>query len=197
MADHYFTVSPESEHLHLSLNYNYRGYSLSFATDKGVFSRTEIDQGSDLLLSYLPETLNGSLLDMGCGYGTLGISIAKTIPSLTVDMVDVNERAILLTKENCQKNHVKANVFSSDGFSNVTEKYQTIVTNPPIRAGKQVIYAMFKEAKDHLLAQGALYIVIRKQQGAPSAKTYLETIFPSVSVIGKKSGFWIIQCINN
>ena len=198
MADHYFTETPESAHKQMCVQSDYRGHSFVFQTDSGVFSRTEIDRGSRELLAALPETITGSVLDMGCGYGVLGICLQKLNPGCKLTMADVNTRALALAKENAAKNGVQADVVQSDGFAALAGKrFDFILTNPPIRAGKQVIYQMFTDAANALTENGALMLVIRKQQGAPSAVTVLKTLFQTVTIPAKKGGYWIIRCENS
>ena len=195
MADHYYTAQPESKHKPGLVTYTYREEALRFETDSGVFSRTEIDRGTDILLCALPETVSGDVLDMGCGYGVIGVSVGKHWPSARITMADVNERACGLSQQNAAKNGVSAQVIVSDGYEKVLgNQYDLILQNPPIRAGKAVIYKMFADASACLHADGELWLVIRKQQGAPSAITYLKTLFEDVDTVEKKSGFWIIRC---
>ncbi|MBE5778265.1 MAG: class I SAM-dependent methyltransferase [Clostridiales bacterium] len=195
MADHYYTKDPTSQHKPGVVEYAYRGHSLRFDTDSGVFSRTEIDRGTHELLAALPDTLEGKLLDLGCGYGVIGISVGKAFPNTDVLMADINQRACDLSLENARKNGVKAQVLQSDGYENISGTgFDHILQNPPIRAGKAVIYAMFAEAAKRLAPGGRLWLVIRKQQGAESALRYLSTLFSNVETIAKKGGFWIICC---
>ena len=193
MAEHYYTTQPTSEHKPLTVSYQYKGATLTFSTDKGVFSRTEIDRGTDILLQALPE-LQGNIADIGSGYGVIGICIAKTMNVQSVTMVDVNERAVSLCKQNSKDNHVNTRVIHGDGCTVLTEKFHHIITNPPIRAGKTIIYTLFAQAKAHLEENGVLWLVIRKQQGAASAKTYLTTLFAQVEVVKKEAGFWVLRC---
>jgi len=197
MADHYYTQAPQSEHKPLSFQAQYRGQSLTFLTDSGVFSRTEIDKGSEALLAALPETVVGDVLDMGCGYGAIGVSLKKKYPAARLTMTDINARAAALAEQNAKQNAVDAVVLQGDGFAAVAGKtFDLIVTNPPIRAGKQVIYQMFADAANALNASGRFMLVIRKQQGAPSAVQYLQTLFQTVEILTKKAGFWVICCEN-
>ena len=193
MPDHYYTQTPTSAHKPGQVDFLWRGAKLVFETDSGVFSRTEIDKGTEILLNALPEELTGSLLDMGCGYGVIGVTVKKMFPDAEMLMVDVNPRAVELAVLNAQKNSVEAEVRVSDIFGNVTETLSDILTNPPIRAGKKVIYAMFEQAYDHLRPQGHLYVVIRKQQGALSAKAKIEEIFGNCEVINKEKGYYILK----
>lgn len=166
-----------------------------FLTDNGVFSKDGLDFGSRLLLEVIPlEEVGGKILDMGCGYGVLGIILAKLTAS-KVDMVDVNRRALHLAKRNAQLNGVSncVSIFESDCYSNVSGKYSTIVTNPPIRAGKKIVYDIVMNAHNHLEDGGNLYLVIRKEQGAKSLIVDLEKVY-TVKVLERKKGFFVIQC---
>lgn len=196
MADHYYTSVPTSEHRPARLRYLYRGAELTLDTDSGVFSRTEIDRGTDILLRALPETMTGDVLDMGCGYGVVGVAVGKRYPACRIAMADVNQRACGLARENAKSNGVSARVWDSDGYANVPpgETFDFILQNPPIRAGKAVIYQMFAQGSQRLRENGSLWLVIRKQQGAPSAVTYLQSLFHQVLTVTKESGYWVLQC---
>ena len=133
---------------------------------------------------------------MGCGVGVMGISLAKKHPSIHVDMVDVNLRAIELVKENIISNGVSnANVFESSTYTNVTEEYNVIVTNPPIRAGKSVVHDIVLNGKNHLVNGGKIYVVIQKKQGAESCLKAMKEVYDSVEVIDKDKGYFIIKAI--
>ncbi len=195
MPDHYYTRNPQSAHKPDKLTYEYRGHTLVFDTDSGVFSRDAVDFGTALLLDTLPDELTGDVLDMGCGYGVIGVCVGKHFPDTHVIMSDVNERACELACVNAEKNGVSARVCAGDGYASLSdERFDCILQNPPIRAGKAVIYTMFAEGAARLKNGGALWLVIRKQQGAPSAMTYLKTLFGNVEAVEKKAGYWIIRC---
>ena len=194
MSDHYFSASPASEHRYAEAEYVYRGEGLRFLTDAGVFSRGEVDFGTDVLLRALPEELSGRVLDLGCGWGAVGVSVGKKYPGCAVVMCDVNERALALAAKNAASTGVRSETALSDGLENVDGLFDYILTNPPIRAGKQVIYRLFAQSAGKLTENGALYIVIRKQQGAESAVKYLKTIFQQVDTVDKSGGFWVIRC---
>lgn len=194
MSEHYYTPQPSAEHRPATVRFTYRGHELTLETDSGVFSRTELDKGTKILLDALPPTLTGRVLDMGCGYGPIGIAVKLVNPGCTVTMADVNERALGLAKQNAASCHVPCETVPSDGFGALQGRaFDTVITNPPIRAGKAVIYQMFSDAHAALTDGGRLYIVIRKQQGAPSALSYLGQLFGKAEVIEKESGYWIIQ----
>ena len=194
MNVHYFSASPTSEHRYAEAEYVYRGETLRFLTDAGVFSRGEVDFGTDVLLRALPEEMAGRVRDLGCGWGAVGASVGKKYPACRIVMSDVNERALALAAKNAAANGVQAETAQSDGLEQVEGPFDYILTNPPIRAGKQVIYRLFAESAQKLSPEGALYIVIRKQQGAESAVKYLKTIFQQVDTVDKSGGFWVIRC---
>lgn len=155
-----------------------------------------MDFGSRVLIDAfeLPEVA-GEILDVGCGYGPIGLSLAKAFPSREVHMVDVNERAMELAKENAKANNVEnVSVFMSDRYEKVTStNYAAILSNPPIRAGKTVVHEILEKAKDRLVVGGELWIVIQKKQGAPSALERLESLYEEVEVVTKKKGYYIIK----
>ena len=170
------------------------GNKFTFYTDNGVFSKDGLDFGSRLLLETIPlEEVGGKVLDMGCGYGVFGIVLNK-VNSCAVDMVDVNLRAIHLANINVHENHcINVNAFESFTYSNINSKYSCIVTNPPIRADKKVVYDIVMNAKDYLEKEGRLFLVIRKEQGAKSLIVDLKKIY-NVEVLEKKKGFFIVKC---
>ncbi len=169
-----------------------KAVSLSFITNAGLFSHKEIDYASQLLMGNIPAPPAGSsLLDLGCGYGAIGITLAKAY-GLTLTMCDVNEIAVRYAKANAALNNVAADVFSSDCFSGVRGAYDIIVTNPPVHAGKETVFRIYKEAVEHLTEGGAFYTVIQKKHGAESHAVYLSQIFNSVETVYRKKGYFIM-----
>ncbi len=173
---------------------NLLGKKFVFFTDNGVFSKDGLDFGSRLLLESIPlDEVGGKVLDMGCGYGVLGIVINK-FTSSHVDMVDVNMRALHLSEMNLKVNNCSnIDVFKSNVYENIVSKYTCIVTNPPIRAGKSVVYDIVMNAKNYLEDDGKLYLVIRKEQGAKSLIRDLKKIY-TIDIINRKKGFFILKC---
>ena len=194
MTEHYYTSAPTSEHEERHFNHVFAGRVLRFQTDAGVFSKQHIDPGSELLCKALPGDLSGRVLDMGCGWGAMTVLTLAKCPACDITMADVNERALALAKENVAANGMRARAILSDGFEHVEGEFEAVITNPPIRAGKAVIYRMFEDAKAHLVPGGRLYLVIRKQQGAPSALKFLKALYGRAEVIERDGGYWIIAC---
>jgi 16S rRNA (guanine1207-N2)-methyltransferase len=169
--------------------------SFKFKTDIGVFSKDFLDYASKLLIEKIDfESLpDGPILDVGCGYGPIGIYAAKRTKK-PVFMIDVNPRALELSKENVARNKVSATVLESNCLDNVMDrKYSCIITNPPIHAGKEVIYKMYEQASISLVEGGSFWIVIQQKHGAPSTVKKLETLFKNVEIVYKKKGFYIIK----
>jgi len=194
--EHYYTENPNVPHLTQKIYYTIKDIKLEFITDTGVFSKNRVDFGSDVLIRSLP-AIEGQVLDLGCGYGPIGISIAKLNPSATVTMVDVNKRAVELANQNIANNGIiNAKAIHSDGFAAISScSYNAIVTNPPVRAGKKVIYDLFEKSIEHLYEGGAFYVVIQKKQGAKSAMDKLQSVYGNCKAIEKKGGYWVLECI--
>lgn len=190
---HYFTneenLKSEIDKVIAEIN----GIPFYFYTDNGVFSKGELDFGTELLLKNFKydNPNNKTLLDIGCGCGPIGIYASHL--GFTVDMSDVNKRAIHLSKMSLKEQGLNANVFESDAYKNITNKYDYIVSNPPIRVGKEKLYEIVMNSKEHLKDAGSLWIVVRKQQGAESMLRDMKNAYKTVEVIAKKKGFFIIK----
>ncbi|RHW36236.1 class I SAM-dependent methyltransferase [Lysinibacillus yapensis] len=197
MSEHYYSKQPQTESKPRQWKFTLLGHSFTFETDSGVFSKSEVDFGSRVLIDtfQLPD-IEGAILDVGCGYGPIGLSIAKQNPERTIYMMDINERAVALSKKNAQINGVQnVQIVQSDGLDAIQDGLQiaAILTNPPIRAGKQTIFKFYDGAFEKLAVGGELWIVIQKKQGAPSTITHLEENFAEVEIVEKKKGYWIIR----
>ena len=196
MTDHYYSRTQKVESDPKYWDFTLRNYRFRFKTDSGVFSKSEVDFGSRVLIETfdLPD-VGGPILDVGCGYGPIGLSIAKSFPERKVHMVDVNERAILLAKENAVHNKIEnISIYESDRLLGVKEEgFAAILTNPPIRAGKQIVHDIFEQAYSHLADHGELWVVIQKKQGAPSALEKLKELFSEVETVAKSKGYFIIK----
>ncbi|CAK8054382.1 class I SAM-dependent methyltransferase [Eupransor demetentiae] len=196
----YFTADPSSEHHYQDFDFELLGHNLHFRTDSGVFSKRTIDFGSRTMLDAAIDVAipAGRVLDLGTGYGPVGVAYAKA-SGREIDMVDVNERALELAEHNAEKNGVadRVRVFQSDIYQAVDNDYALILVNPPIRAGKQVVTAMLQDAKEHLVEGGKLIAVLQKKQGAPSALKNMEATFGNAQVIAKKKGYQILESVKH
>ena len=196
MTEHYFSQQPQSKSSPKTWNYQLRDKSYTFTSDIGVFSKNEVDFGSRLLIeSFVEPHISGEFLDLGCGYGPIGIAIAGSYPDRKIYMTDVNERALKLAQKNANQNHIQnVTLIQSDRFSDLgNQQFAAILTNPPIRAGKKVVHAIFEESYQALHRSGELWVVIQKKQGAPSAKKKLIEQFDKVEVIERRKGYYIFR----
>ncbi len=193
---HYYKNDENLAHQEIKIRFDYQGLCLKFQSDLGVFSKDKIDEGSKTLLDYLVKLdLKGKLLDVGCGYGLLGVTLGKLVSDLQITMVDVNLRAIELSKLNAVTNQVNVEVKLSDGYQEIKDNYDLIISNPPIRAGKAVVTRILVEAFDHLMVDGQLIVVIRKSHGAMSALKQLQTTFSNGEIVKKNKGYYILKAI--
>ena len=190
---HYFT-NDYVESKEIKTKCIIKNEELTFITDNGVFSKKGLDFGTRTLLETI-DNIKGQVLDFGCGYGAIGIYLKKTY-DVEVDAIDINERAINLAKKNAELNKVNINIFKSNIYENINKKYDYIVTNPPIRVGKKVLYQILFEAKEHLKEKGELWLVINKDQGAKTLAKELEKEY-KVEIKNKNKGFYIICARNN
>lgn len=195
--NHYYSKNVNLESNEEKMIFHYKGNDITFIGDNGVFSKQRVDYGSRVLLNTIE--LNDcykSLLDVGCGYGTFGVSLKKVYPHLHVEMVDINERAVLLANKSIALNDVEdAIAYQSFVYENVKGTFDVIVSNPPIRAGKQVVFEILEKAYDYLNEEGFLMIVIQKKQGAPSAKKKMEEVFGNCEVVNKDKGYYILKSV--
>ena len=191
---YYFTNDETLKSEVKKINVIINNLPFSFYTDNGVFSKKGLDFGTRTLLENLPD-LKGNILDIGCGYGPIGIYISKKY-NLLVDMIDINRRSLDLCIRNSKLNNVKTNVFESDLYDKINKKYDYIITNPPIRVGKKILYQLLFGAKNYLNKNGELWLVVNKDQGAKSLVNDLKKEYET-TIICKNKGFFIIRAINN
>lgn len=207
---HYYSEQPTVESDERTIKFNFLGNEYTFITDNGVFSKAHVDNGSILLLqAYVEEMqaleledqtaynklLSSRKLDLGCGYGVIGIVGQKLFPGGNMHLVDVNERALSLSERNAKRNTAKGiEVIKRDGFTNLNYKYSLILTNPPMRTGKESVHRLLTDAYEHLEEGGLLLAVIGKKQGAASYVNFLDDLFPESWISLKKKGFTVIAC---
>ena len=197
----YFTENPTSEHNERVIDYQVNGIDLKFTTDAGVFSKTRVDYGSGVLIKEMANIVfpQNNILDIGTGYGPIGLFAAKFWPDQTVDMVDINQRGLVLAKDNAAINGIKnVNIYKSNVYDKVFDepKFGLIVTNPPIRAGKSIVSNILNGAKGHLVQNGVLLVVIQKKQGEPSARKLLIKTFGNCVILKRDKGYYVLQAVN-
>ncbi len=191
---HYYTDNSSLESHKTKIIFHYRQHQITYISDIGVFSKERIDYGSRVLLENIHLDHVHSLLDVGCGYGTLGIALKYRYPLLHVEMVDINNRAVDLATESINYNHLdNILAYQSNIYENVNGMFEAIVSNPPIRAGKKVVYQILEDAYDHLEDDGELWIVIQKKQGAPSARKKMLETFGNCEIVKRDKGYYILK----
>lgn len=192
---YYFDKETNVESNEITIHTKINNNLYTFKTDNNVFSKKGLDFGTRSLLENIDiKNINGDVLDFGCGYGPIGIYIASNTNS-KVDMIDINERALNLARINAKINKVDVNIFESNIYSNINKKYDYIITNPPIRVGKKILYEILIRAKDHLSEKGHLIFVINKDQGAKSVMKDMSNYY-DVNLLNKNKGFFVIDCQN-
>ena len=195
--NHYFTKNNNIKSNEKTIEFTFNNQKYNFFTDNGVFSKDGLDIGTEVLLKSLNfENIKGDVLDLGCGYGPIGIILSKNTTS-NIDMIDINDRAISLTNKNIKLNNAtNIEVFESDCYENVKKKYDYIITNPPIRVGKEILYKILTGAKEYLKPNGELWFVINKHQGAKSTAKDMASVY-NVEVVDKSKNFFVIRAKNN
>lgn len=195
--NHYFTNNSSLESKPKTIKFQIDGREFVLKTDIGVFCKDYLDEGSNAFLKVLlKQNLSGRILDVGCGYGPIGLVLASFIPQAEFLLIDVNTRACMLARENATNMKLpNVKVVESDIYQNVEGTFDNIVTNPPIRAGKKVIYKIFEDAKRILTLNGSLYLVIRKDQGAKSASKFIESIYGNCELLKRDKGYYIYRAI--
>ena len=198
----YYAANPTAKHDEHIIDYQINNIDLKFTTDAGVFSKMRVDYGSGVLIKQMAEVdfPSSNILDVGAGYGPIGLFAAKFWPEQTVDLVDVNERGLNLVAQNAEVNGItNVNIYKSDVYDEVPSerKFGLIVTNPPIRAGKKVVSSILAGAKDHLVEDGVLLVVIQKKQGEPSARKLLKETFGNCTILIRDKGYYVLQAVKS
>ena len=197
---HYFQDDPNLASNIKKISFEVNGLTMNLLTDNGVFSKNKVDEGSLAFLKVLlPLELGNNILDLGCGYGTIGLTLAVAKKQARVTLADINARALNMCKRNADALDLsqRVTILQSDIYEKIEGPYDSIVVNPPIRAGKAVTYRMYEEAKQYLIDGGSLFIVIRKAQGAESAAKYIESIFGNITMLDRHKGYHIYQAVKS
>ena len=196
MAEHYFSDRPRAAHAPRKFQAVLRGRPLVFRTDSAVFSRTGVDRGTELLIESLEVGPGESLLDLGCGYGPIGLAIVRAVEGARVVMTDVNRRAIVLSRRNAELNRLAVEVCEGPLYEPVAGMvFDHIASNPPIRAGKAVVHGIVDGAPAHLRAGGSLWLVARTKQGAPSLRAKMQETFGNAEIVARSGGFRVLRSI--
>lgn len=196
--EHYYTNDPTSRSEIREISYELEGRRFTFETDHGVFSMERVDHGSDILIRALRRnepSVSGQVIDLGCGYGAIGVTLAVLYPEAQFHLIDVNDRAMALARRNAEKIGVSDRIEVGTAQISGEAEAELVVTNPPIRAGKETVYRLFQNAYEWLEPGGRLYVVIRKNQGAPSAVKELLRIFGNCETVERQSGFHVLRCV--
>lgn len=176
-----------------SIKFYFKDKEYNLISDNGVFSKEKLDYGTRVLLESIDiNGLSGRILDLGCGIGVVGIILGTINKNIYIDMVDINERALSLAKDNLMLYKLDNNVFESDIYSNIYGKYNIIITNPPIRAGKEIVKKFLLGSYDYLLDGGTLFFVMRKDHGVKSIIKLMEDKF-YIKIIRRDKGFYIVE----
>lgn len=197
--NHYFSENPEIKSEKKLINYTIENKKFEFITDNGVFSKAKVDFGTDVMLKvFINENRNMnkkiSLLDIGCGYGVVSVVLKTFFVNIDLTLSDVNERALELSKENLKKNNINDfNIVKSFSFDNINEKFDVILSNPPIRTGKSTIFQIYEESFEHLNSDGEFYCVIQTKHGAKSTQKKLEEIFGNCETLEIDGGYRIYR----
>lgn len=195
---HYFSEDKDTPSDRREITCRYNGVNFYLETDSDVFSKRMVDFGTDLLIKTAISNMkdrgirDGRLLDLGCGYGVIGIVLQRVFHHIRVTLADINQKALDLSRKNAANNYTShVDIVCSNGWGQIEECFDVVLTNPPVRAGKKVVFDFYKGAFEHLRPGGLLYVVLQKKQGAPSSVSFLEDLFGSCEILEKKSGYWI------
>lgn len=187
--EHYFTESPRSDMIMSKIRARLRNNNIEFYTASGLFSKKSVDKGTELLINKCIMRNNWKVLDLGCGYGIIGLSLLTSYPSLRLTFSDINKRAVKITNINLKFHKLKADVIQSNGFQNIKEKFNTILLNPPQTAGKQLCFRLIEDSEKHLEKNGILQLVARHNKGGKELSKKMLEIFGNIKETAKASGY--------
>ena len=189
-AEHYYSETQTSELKPKKINASLRGLSIEFWTGSGVFSGKKVDRGSEILACNAIIKPGWRVLDLGCGYGAVGIAVAKAFPNSEVVMTDINSRAVSLARMNRKLNRISnASVVQGNMYSSVSGVFDAVLLNPPQTAGREVCFKMIVLSRDFLKKGGLLQVVARHNKGGKVLSEKMGLVFGNVGEIAKKSGY--------
>lgn len=189
--EHYFTKTPKSELKIFKIKDKIKNKEIEFYTASGLFSAKSIDKGSKLLIEKCIIKDNWKILDLGCGYGIIGLSLKLLYPKLEITFSDINERATQITNKNLKLHNIKAKIIQSNCFENIRENFDSILLNPPQTAGRELCFKMIEESKSYLKNNGLLQIVARHNKGGKELSKKMFKVFNNVKETAKSSGYRI------
>lgn len=196
--EHYFIEKAHKKEDFFTFTENILGQDYVFKSCDDVFSKDRVDYGTKVLIETVAKNfdLSNKVLDIGCGYGPIAIVLASKFKNASFTLTDINNTAVMLSTENVQKNNIQnvEKIFKSDGYEKVEGCFDYIVTNPPIKAGKQNLLNILVGAYEHLVIDGKLIFVIKKKHGEDSIKKHLQTIYKNVEILKRDSGYYILCC---
>ena len=193
---HYFLHDESLKSNEYMIKYSFKNVDFHLTSNNGVFSKNKLDVGTSIFIETLLNlNLNGKILDLGCGYGPIGITLKYFNSNLEICFSDVNSSCVELTKKNLELYKILGNVLISDGFKNIQDTFDYILFNPPIRIGKTKIFEIYDEAFNHLNQSGHFLIVIRKDKGAESHKKYLDSKFSKSNLLKRDKGYHVYEFV--
>jgi 16S rRNA (guanine1207-N2)-methyltransferase len=195
-AEQYFAERPRSRSSPRLLRFLYRGEVLRFTIDRGIFASAALDPGTALLIEALDPAPTARVLDLGCGWGAVGVAAARAAPQGSVLMTDVNRRAIYVARRNLRENKVgNAEVRAGSLYATVgEERFDLIATNPPYRAGRPLILELLRETPRHLAPEGRLLLVGKGSQGIIFYQHWVEENWPAnVTVLRRGGGYRVLE----
>lgn len=203
--EHYFSETPTIKSENIKIKYKINDEIFEFISDNGVFSKSKIDFGTDFMLKeFIKENKNGKfsnkeefdILDIGCGYGVISVVLKYFYKKSNLTLSDVNERALELSKKNLKKYKIEEyNAVKSFIFDNINKKFDVILSNPPIRAGKKTIFEIYEKSFEHLNKNGVFYCVIQTKHGAKSTQKKLEEIFSNCRTVAIDNGYRVYKSV--
>ena len=201
MVDHYYSKESASKFIPTEFSIEFEGRRLKFLSGSGVFSIGKVDDCSDVLVKYCTVTSGQHILDLGCGFGPVGICMLSKFKDITCDFSDVNKRATHLTKMNLENNKIsrdRTHVYTGEGYEKLEgKKYDVILLNPPQSAGRQLCNKLISDAKDYLKENGSVQIVARHNVGGAMFEKFMKETYGNCETLARKGGMRVYKSVLN